>query len=178
MSLSLPPRLCLLLLLALSTPEARADEPLPPPSRWKACSRSGRYCAWMDPEAQRTTVVRVDERGRETPQWEMPGWFREVSLADDGVHLVVGCDGLLARDYDEKQVMVSFYRRGALLREVRLDELVRRFWMLQRTSSHWGWGSCRGLDEQGRFVVVAADGFPWRAERRLRFDVTSGARVP
>ena len=76
MSLSLPPRLCLLLLLALSTPEARADEPLPPPSRWKACSRSGRYCAWMDPEAQRTTVVRVDERGRETPQWEMPGWFR------------------------------------------------------------------------------------------------------
>jgi hypothetical protein len=63
------------------------------------------------------------------------------------------------------------------VRSVRLDEVIRNFWMLQRTVSHWHWGNFQGINEDGRFVIVPQDGFPWRARRVLRFDVSTGAEV-
>ncbi|MBF5045227.1 hypothetical protein FGE12_22675 [Aggregicoccus sp. 17bor-14] len=164
----------------LATGSSRADEPLPPPSARRVCSRSGRFCARTDPKAWRTTVVRVASDGSERFSWEMPGWFREASLSDDGDHLVVGFDGqdLLPRDYDRAETMLRFFERGRLIRAVRLDELVEHFWLLLPTVSHWCWGRCEGIDAEGRYTVVTLDGLPWHRERVHRFDVTTGQSVP
>jgi hypothetical protein len=158
---------------------ARADEPPIPPAPQRVCSRSGRFCARMDPTTWRTQVVRVSPDGAETPCWSMPGWFRVAALADDGEHLVVGDDGQgLLPDYRRTQVVLTFFRRGVRVREVRLGEVVRHLWMLRRTASHWGWGRYRGIDEAGRYVLVTEDGLlPWRGERLHRFDVTTGKPV-
>jgi hypothetical protein len=169
----------LALLGSLSGAAAWADEPPLAPSPQRVCSHSGRFCARMDPDTWRTQVVRVGGDGSESALWSMPGWFRVAALADDGEHLVVGDDGQgLLPDYRGTQVVLTFFRGGVRVREVQLGEVVRYFWMLRRSASHWGWGFYRGIDEAGRYVLVTEDGlWPWRGERLHRFDVTTGEPV-
>lgn len=116
-------RLLLLpVLLALAT-LALADEPLSPPSVWEVCSPSGVYCATLDPEANRITVRRAGAAG--DVLWSTPGWSRVAALADDGDHLMLGCDGmnLIPLDYDSGMPMLTFYRRSEIIAVMRLRDL-------------------------------------------------------
>ena len=150
---------------------ARTDSPQPAVEKtfW---STNRRFFAVTEPKEHVTTVYRVAPGKKEEKVWSMYGWFAFATLADDGEHLVVDCWGELIRlDYDKRQVMLYFFKRGELINYVRLDQIVRGNSKLPRTVSHYYWGSSRGLDQAGRFVVETADG------RRILYDVATGTSV-
>jgi hypothetical protein len=127
----------------------------------------------MDPDSQITTVYRA--KGSQGERlWAMYGWFRVAALADDGDHLVTGYWGmnLIPVNYNKKEVMLYFFRRGELLNHVTLDQIIGDFFKLMRTASHYFWGNYGGFDRDGRYVVRTVEG------RRLRFDVTKGTPIP
>ncbi|WP_193367388.1 hypothetical protein [Pelagibius marinus] len=158
----------------LSGGAALADEPLPLPEDKTVCSPSGIYCAEVrvgsgplknDP---RTTVLKSGKA-----LWSMPGWFRDPYLADNGDHLVVGNDGLglIPMRYNPPITILTFWRRGELVRKVPLSEIVLDASNLGITGSHRLWGRTLGFDEQGRFVVQTVE------DRALAFDPKSGLLV-
>jgi hypothetical protein len=147
-----------------------ADEPLPPPQLKTICSKNGFFCAEMDPERNLTTVYRRRAGGVRDLLWSMRGWFRVAALSGDGEYLVTGFDGLnlLPLDYKKDQVMLSFYDRGKLIRQVRLSEMISDFSKLQKTVSHYQWGNYLGLNEDDHYVVELVD------KRWLLFNVRTG----
>ncbi len=161
----------IILLLATLTP-GRADSPLPPPTRQTIWSANRRFFAVMDPDTQITTVYRAREVQGEK-LWSMYGWFRVAALADDGDHLVAGYWGvnLIPLDYNKKEVMLYFFKRGELINHITLDLILRDFSKLTRGASHYHWGNYEGFDRAGLYVVTTVEG------RRMRFDVTRGMLV-
>lgn len=149
---------------------ALADTPSPPPEVWTVCSRSGEYCARLDPEKN---VIDIYRAGAEDDiLWSMLGWLRVAALADDGEHLVAGSSSLVPQGYDEDMVMLTFHRRGAVIATVPLNALIGRAALqLNRTVSHHYWGYYIGFDEDGYYVVKTA------TDREYRFDVTTGNLV-
>lgn len=147
-----------------------ADEPMFPPAIWETCSPSQEYCARLDPEANSVTAFRKDTE--HTVLWTAPGWSRVAGLADDGVHFVMGWEGmnLIPLDYDKNMPMLTFFRRGKQFAVVRLRDLAG--WLnLQRTVSHYYWGDYYGFDGNGHYVVKISRG------SKIRFDMTTGQRV-
>jgi hypothetical protein len=174
----LPVILPVLLCLALLPVTVSADEPLEAPGNKTIYSLNRKYSAFLDYERKITTVYSVSKRGRteqRTKLWEMPGWFRNASLADDGEHLVVAYEGsnLLDLNYKQDEVMLTFYRRGELINRVRLNELLEdaRPSKLERTVSHYKWTESYGFDEHGRYVVNTVE------KRQFIFDVDTGQPV-
>jgi hypothetical protein len=158
---------------------AAADEPLAKPWPKTVCSANSSYCAVMDP-ASWTTEVRIGEAGEVL--WSMAGWFRLAALSDDGQTLVAGYDGqtlvagydgmnLLPLDYSPDLVILTFYRRGAPVAEVTLDDVIDDFAALERTVSHYLWGHYLGFDQRGRYLIETVDG------RNTAFDPTTGAML-
>ncbi len=156
-----------LAMLALATlaPATLADQPLPAPQDKTVCAPNGLFCARMDLAANEIRVTSEDQL-----HWRMPGWFRDAYLADDGDHLVVGYGGLslLDRDYRPQTTMITFWRRGRIVRRVPLSEVIAAPARLRPTVSHVVWGQTVGFDEAGRFVVHTAE------HRRIAFDVATG----
>jgi hypothetical protein len=152
---------------------SHADSPLPPPARKTIWSANRQFFAVMEPDKQITTIYRTTQGKQEEKVWSMYGWFRVTALADDGEHLVAGYDGmnLLPLDYDKRQVMLYFFKRGELINHVTLDQIIRDNSALRRTASHYYWGNFKGLDQAGRFVIETVEG------REIRFDVAKGTPV-
>ncbi len=71
----------------------------------------------------------------------------------------------------EASVNRSFHRRGVLLRQVKLSEVIPEPAVLKRTVSHYEWGIHLGFDEQGRYRVRTVDG------RLVSFEMTTGRAV-
>jgi hypothetical protein len=157
-------------LLALGPCAAVADEPLANPWPKIVCSANQAFCAVMDP-ASWTTDVHVGAAG--PVRWSMAGWFRLAALSDDGEILVAGYDGmnLLPLDYSPDLVVLTFYRRGAFIAEVTLDQVIDDFAALERTVSHYNWGYYLGFDQAGRYVIETVEG------RRIAFDAATGVMV-
>jgi|GEM_PF-950482 len=170
-------RLVLLSLLLLPV-AAVADEPLEAPANKTIYSLNGKFSAFLDYDRKITTVYSIGRRGRReqrTKLWEMHGWFRNASLANDGEHLVVAYEGsnLLNLDYKQDEVMLTFYRRGEVINRVRLNELLEdpRPSSLERTVSHYKWSGTYGFDEQGRYIVNTIE------KRLFIFDVATGRPI-
>lgn len=127
----------------------------------------------MDPVQNVTTVYRRRAGGVKEPLWSMKGWFRIAALSSDGEYLVTGFDGgnLLPIDYSKDQVMLSFFDRGRLIRQVRLSELVTDFSTLKKTVSHYEWGHYLGLNAQDHFTVELLD------KRWILFDAKTGLPI-
>ena len=153
--------------------QALADSPLVPPRVKEVWSPNKQFCAVMKPKAMTTTVYRIDKDGRRARSWAMHGWFRVANLADDGEHLIAGHDGvnLLPLGVTKNEPMIRFFRRGELIKTVRLGELLKDLSHLQRTVSHYFWGDYLGLDKRGRYVVETVE------NRRLAFDISTGRLV-
>lgn len=168
----------LILILLCSAAVAFADSPLEAPMDKIVCSNNQKYCAFLDYEHNRTTVYQIQRRssGKERHRrelWTMPGWFRNAALADDGEHLIVGYDGgnLLNLGSRSNQTMLSFYRQGELLREIKLNQLIEDFTKLPRTMSHYAWCRSYGFDRSGKYAVTTFE------KRRFEFDPATGESV-
>jgi hypothetical protein len=151
----------------------RADELILPPETKTICSRNNFFCALMDPDTQVTTVYRRRAGGVQENLWSMPGWFRIAFLSNDGEYLAAGYDGsnLLPLNYRKDEVMLSFYDRGKLIRQVRLNEMVLDFSKLERTGASYQWGAYLGLNQDDHLTVALVD------KRWLLFDVKTGRLI-
>lgn len=158
---------CLLAQLT-EAPPSRADSPLPPPARYSRCSPSGAFCFTADPRTG-TSVHAAKEPARSL--WTLPAWHRVAYVSDDGEHLVIGFDGvnLVPVDDPEQVRIVQFWNRGKLTKGYTLRDLGYQRDALQRTVSHYAWGSYEGFDARGHFRLRMIDGVS------LVFDPASGA---
>jgi hypothetical protein len=149
-----------------------ADAPLPPPSQIVQWSSNRQYVAVADPGRDAVAVYRVEGPNR-TELWSISPWQRSFELADDGEHLVVCYSGLnlLPLDYKASWTMVTFYRRGIVVRAWTLAELVPDLTKLRRTASHYSWGKCVGFDPTGAFQVETVD------RGTLKFNAGTGTLV-
>jgi hypothetical protein len=146
-----------------------ADEPLGPPSKFTAESPNGSIVAVADP-----AVGSVSIRSARSDQelWSIPGWHRWVFVADDGLHAVIGYDGmnLIPVDFSDSLVLFTFWSEGRKVREVTLREFVPSRSILKRTVSHYYWGGIERIDH-GELLVQRAD------EKVFRFRLTDGAQA-
>ncbi|SRR5260370_22554838 len=145
---------------------ARGDTPLPPPSKVTAMSPNSAIRAVSDPKAG----TRVEDVKQDRVLWRLPEWHRRFFVADDGKHLVTEYDGLnlIPTDFTDDLVLLTFWREGRKIREVRVRDLFPDHSILLRTASHFAWGHVEGIDPEGRLRLQRVDG------KTFLFDVTTG----
>ena len=155
---------------AAPTP-AWADAPLIDDGADRFTSKDGRVFAVPGPRRKTTLVYR--KRAGKTPEklWEMAGWPYAAFLTDDGEYIAIANPraSILPRDYQRDQVVVSFFKRSALIKAVRLDEvLVDTKSMGSPSESGYTWGWWTGLIGPHSFALDTVE------NRRLVFDVATG----
>jgi hypothetical protein len=143
-----------------------ADSPPPPPSVYEVWSQNKKFCAVLDPVTDKTTVFKVE--GDRSKIWSMPGWFTGVDLANDGEHLIIGPSNLIPLNYSKNDLMIRFVRKGSVVKDVYLKDLISDFSKLSRTVSHFHWGDSLGLDASDAYGVKTIEG------KRFKFDITNG----
>lgn len=146
---------------------ALADAPLRPPEKYTVCSLSQAFCAVADPAVDSVTVF---ARGATNPIWSLKPWHRQVLLANDGDHLVIGPPGLNMIPLDARVTdpLLVFMNRRAVVRTVPVGELFPGLASLRRTASHYAWGRVIGISAHGQLVVELVSG------RRVAFNVRTG----
>lgn len=154
---------------------AMADGPLEAPADKNIYSMNRKFVAFLDYKNKKTTVYKVNKNGKKEERarlWEMPGWFRNAALSDDGEHFVVLYEGanLLKLDYKQDEVMLTFYKHDAIINQVRLNQLLQNPGPsdLQKTVSHYKWCESFGFDQNGKYIVNTAE------KRTFIFDVSTG----
>jgi hypothetical protein len=148
---------------------ARGDMPLPRPSKITAVSPNGAIRAVSDPNSG----TRVEDVKQGQVLWRLPDWHRSMRVADDGEHLVTEYDGmnLIPPDFTNDFVLLTFWRHGKKIREIKVRDLFPDRRGLVRTVSHYAWRQYVELDARGLLHVLLLDG------KTLLFDVTTGAFV-
>ncbi len=148
-----------------------ADEPLPAPEVRVVKSQDGLIEAKSDPKKNLTTIRRARTKKK---LWTIPGWYRDLTVSNDGRHVVTGYDGinLIPRGYDNDLVLFTFWSEGERVRGVTVKEFIPHPSILEETVSHYHWGSIQGIDQDNRLVVRRADG------RKFRYALESGTRIP
>lgn len=160
--------------LALSTAHAQPQHSPLIDDDWKWFESSNRsYVALAGPKKRSTIVFhRLAPGSKETEKiWEMPGWDMWSYLSDDGDYVVrCGVDPAGPRT-KPTDPMVSIFKRGTLIKGIRLDEIVTGpspFWHTRR----WlAWGHCKGFVGLHDYSLVTLE------SRRLIYDVTTGKLV-
>jgi hypothetical protein len=153
---------------------ARADEPLEIPTSRTITVRGGRCWAYTDVATKVTTAYRRGKlKKKPTKLWSIDGWYRVAALAADCEHFVTGYDGgnLLPEGYARDTVLLAFYRRGILIRQVTVAELIKDLSKLEKTVSHWSWGYYVGVEKGTHYRVGTVD----RGE--IVFDMKTGLPV-
>jgi hypothetical protein len=161
-------KILVILALACAVP-ALADSPLPPPSIKTTKSASKRFEVVSDPEKG----TRCTDLSSSKELWNLPDWYRWSFLCDDGRHFITAFDGfnLLSQNYKGSDVMLTFWKDGKSVGAVTVDELIPDKKILQRTVSHFSWGSIPGITKNGLLEVILEDG------SKQYFDPTTGRRA-
>lgn len=132
------------------------------------------FFAIPGPDEKTTRVFRRSKAGPSMQLWSMPTWSVMGYLSDDGNYLVRVYPGvnILALDYKPDDVMVSIRRRGELVRDVHLKDLIRDLRALgRRSESGYPWGEYQGFVEPHRFALSTVE------HRTIVFDVETGREV-
>jgi hypothetical protein len=139
----------------------------------RTASPNGKAILVLDPAARRIRVFVDDGKAGVVKLWEMSGRERVGFVSDDGEYVAVGQSGNeLIDDADPQRTLVSFYRRGALVKAVSLGEVAFDPANLPRTVSDVSWGHYLGFVGPRRFAVQTEE------NRRIVFDVATGLAVP
>lgn len=160
-------QLSLALALHVPCPPALADAPLRPPAKYTVCSPNQEYCAVADPAVPSVSIF---ARGATSPTWSLAPWHRQVFLANDGDHLVIGPAGVNMIPLEAKlgDPLLIFMNRKATVRVVSVGDLFPKLSSLRRTASHYAWGEVVGVTSHDQLVVQLVDG------RRVAFSVLTG----
>jgi hypothetical protein len=136
-------------------------------------SRNKEFVANVFLDRKITRVGKVDWQGnigRTRWLWSMDGAFQVGWLSNDGEYFVAGNEGLnfLPINYNKDQVMLSFFKQGRLINQIRLNQLITDFNRLRKTTSNYRWAKYFGLNICGYLAVETIEG------RRILLDVTTG----
>ena len=144
-----------------------ADAPLRPPAKYRVCSPNQAFCAVADPTTQSVSIV---ARGETVPNWSIKPWHRQVFLANDGDHLIIGPDGLELIPLEAKLAdpLLVFMNRTAVIRVVSVGDLFTSLSSLRRTASHYDWGRVVGVTARNQLVVQLVNG------KRVAFNIATG----
>ena len=114
-------------------------------------------CAESDPT---TRVTRVVNRSSGRELWTLPGWHRWMFVSNDGQFLAVVHDGLnlVPTDASLTQEVMRLYRRGRLVRAVRLGDLYTSPSQWGRTESHGVWVESIALTRANLLVLKLLQG--------------------
>lgn len=145
-----------------------ADAPLRPPAKYTVCSPNQAFCAVADPETQSVSIF---ARGATVPSWSLKPWHRQVFLANDGDHLMIGPSGLELIPLDTRLAdpLLVFMNRKVVVRVVSVGDLFRSLSSLRRTASHYEWGRIVGVSARDQLVVQLVDG------SRVAFNISTGS---
>jgi hypothetical protein len=123
-----------------------ADMPLPPPEDITVYSANRKYIGISYAEKNKTVCYQINKNKRKEI-WSIEGWNRSFYISDDGNYLVIGYSGLnlLSEDYKPEWTAISIYYKGKLIKDFQFKELIIDFSKLQKTASHYYWGSIIGL---------------------------------
>ena len=157
----------ILLLLFVASELLLADAPLRPPAKYKVCSPNEVFCAVADPATQSVSVF---ARGATVPIWSLNSWHRQIFLANDGDHLIIGPSGLELIPLDTKLAdpLLTFMNRKATVRVVSVGDLFASLSSLRRTASHYHWGRVIGVSARDQLVVQLVNG------KRVAFNISTG----
>jgi hypothetical protein len=153
---------------------AWADAPLIDDGIDRFTSKDGNVFATPGPKHQTTVVYRKWPRRPPEKLWEMPGWPYAAYLTDDGDYIAIADwrASILPRNYKPAQPVVSFFRRGVLIKTVRLDEvLVDVKNMGSPSESGYKWGQWTGLIAPHSFALDTIE------NRRLVYDIATGKLI-
>lgn len=133
-------------------------------------SKDRRYYAAPSAERTMTQVFRNGDGGRSEKVWEKAGWVDGTALSNDGEYLVTGYPGvgLLDGNYTLETAIVTFYRRGTLIRAVPFREIIIVPKHLRDWKEGYEWGGYVGFISAHRFAIDTVE------DRRLIYDVTTG----
>ncbi len=159
---------CFFMILLLIALPVCSDAPLPLPAKHEVLSPNKRFRAELDPR-EGTKIISVESG---TVLWKLPDWYRWAFLADDGEHFVTGYDGLnlIPLEYTRELVLITFWRKHKKIKEITVGDLFPDTGILQRTASHYHWGTIQGIDKDGHLQVERCDG------TRFLFDIKTGER--
>ena len=148
---------------------ALADSPLTPASIQTTTSANKRFEVVSHP----TKGTKCVEISSSKELWNLPGWYRRSFICDDGRHFITAYPGLnlLSVDYKGSDVMLTFWDSGKIIKTVTVDDLIPNKKILQRTVSHYSWGSVSGINEAGLLEVTLVDG------SKILYQPKTGARV-
>ncbi len=157
---------CVSAALLLIAPPSRGDEPLPLPEKYQVLSLNKKFRAELDPR-EGTRIIHV---ASSKIMWTLPTWHGWAFLSNDGEHLVTGYDGLnlIPLEYTKKLVLITFWMKDKKTREITVGDLFPDTRILQRTVSHYNWGTINGINPDGYLQVRRCDG------TRFLFDVRTG----
>ena len=77
---------------------------------------------------------------------------------------------LIPQDYTKDLVLITFWRRNTKIREVKVSEMFPDTRILQRTVSHYNWGSITGITN-GTLLVRRCD------RKMVMFSATTGGII-
>ena len=160
-------------LLTLVASEAWATPPLlSSDADERIYSKNRQFFA--EASADRTAMV-VFRRHKPNDQelYRVGSWHPNSFLSDDGDYFTAGNIGnnLLELTCTLDETMLIFYRRGSIIKTIRLGEIIGDLRALPRSPSHYLWGHYQGHVSLHRFGVDTVEG------HRLTFDVTTGNQV-
>ncbi len=137
---------------------ALPDQPPAAPATFDIKSKHDKFTAHFAwPEATATVFAGVGHNRKRL--WSIPVWSPVAYLGETGPTLAIGHPGsnLLPPDSTQDTIVVSFYRDGKKLRDVRLGEVIARE-ALHEINGRLSWGVHYGFDDRGRYLIETQDG--------------------
>ena len=156
-------------IILLSVINVYADTPLPTPSKVTGLSVNGQYEFVSDPQSgTRATEVRTGNI-----LWTIDDWFRWCFLADDGSHFVTGYNGLnlIPQNYKKDLVLITFWKNGTKIREVTIEEIIPNLKILEKTVSHYHWGTISGFTKNRLIEILLVN------NERIFYDPKTGNKT-
>ena len=173
-------------LVAAAIGNAQADTPMGPPQDYEVSSRNGQWIARMTVEPATTAVYKAPGDGAAVWSIEsyhrvvyladdgehLAIAFLDLLFASPDMVVMTPdyraeFDAKNRRDpisdpwspaaYSPEMVVLRFMRRGEIVRDVSVRELLPDLSKLQRTASSWHWGMFGGFNKRGEFMAGAVD---------------------
>ena len=156
-----------------ASPPAASDEPQRPAADYERTTPNGAFRVSSKTGNALTAITGAPDAPAGSPyvpMWFIPGYHRNVVVAQNGASALVLPDGgsLLASD-DPRQIVMTFHRPSQVRTSLRLGDVMDPAG-LQRTASHVLWS--KGVSAEGQeFVVTLPDG------QTTRIDAATGGIV-
>ena len=148
-----------LICFVVSASVGLADAPLPLPIEQEICNKTNSYCAVISLENGSSVYENGNER-KKRKIYSIPGWHRDPYLSENGEYFAAGYSGLslVPLDVNENTIILTIWKRGEKITEVKLGQLLTSMASLQKTVSHYYWGETIGFDKDGSFAIKTVEG--------------------